>query len=72
MGNQETRQLNLHTGPLRFNLACWDSKLRGLMFCWVAETEVQNVSFYRMLCIGLIWPPIRVLESFMTDEDMED
>ena len=59
----------LYTGPLYFNTITWDSKARGFLMSWIAQTEVPNRFFVRLVVIGLQWPPVRWLSGFMSDDE---
>ncbi len=63
------RKLTLATGKPMFACLEWDSRLRGFVLGWCAETEVANVLWIRLITISFRWPPVRFYESFMCEEE---
>lgn len=61
------RKLRLRVGPAEFGIACsWRD--RAIILSWVAETEVHNLMWIRIVVFKLAWPPIR-RGGFYCDRD---
>lgn len=64
-------KLRLAIGKPFFLGPQWDSKLKGIVLAWGAETEVANLLWIKLMTISFRWPPIRVYESFTNKEGEE-
>jgi hypothetical protein len=65
MNPPEDRTLALWVGALSFLGADWNPGKRSLDLTWMADTEAPNVAYFKLLRVGLCWPPVQCLESFI-------
>lgn len=68
--------LKLYIGLPTFagiDLAKSDSgRLVGIVFSWIAETEVANIKWLRLVSLTYMFPFIRHIESFYNTQEAED
>jgi hypothetical protein len=66
------RAYSLYCDPLQFNGVTIDRPSKALVLSWVADTEVQNIAFIRIVALRLRIPPIRVAEGFIDLREFEE
>ena len=61
------KNLTLEVGTERFRGLFFDNESKQIVLAWLAETEVSNIFWERLLTFKWGWPPWKMAACFRED-----